>query len=442
MKNRKQYLFQPTRQNVKQIGDGTVTCVFATMNTIDKDGDVTIPGAFGSQRAKIVGAHDWQMPSLGYADIKEIGDEAIAQLKFYTDMATASEWFTSLKHNYENGVDQQYSYGFEIRDSSQGVFEERPVRFLKQLKVFEISPVMLGAGIHTRTLAAKRAKPMPMPMTDESRQDFMSRCMGDDMMMSDYPETDQRAAVCMRQWSDSGKGAKGGAIGTHSTATDEGAWDGPANEKRVKSGQNAAYYAAIYAWRDPEGDPTQKSSYRFIHHEVDAEGTPGAANMKACVSAIGVLNGGRGVDYESQPWSGDRQGIYRHLAKHLRDGDMEPPALKSIGDEPGLTLIEEFSMVDLSITDVKCFLERERALAALRRKEGRVLSRANRDRLSTLRTGLIPMRDSISGVIEEIEKLLTETDPATDDGKSANDLQLLEIRRLESAARFRGRTAQ
>ena len=42
--------------------------------------------------------------------------------------------------------------------------------------------------------------PMPAPMGDESRSDFMARCMGNDTMMSDFPEQDQRAAVCMRQW--------------------------------------------------------------------------------------------------------------------------------------------------------------------------------------------------------------------------------------------------
>jgi hypothetical protein len=40
---------------------------------------------------------------------------------------------------------------------------------------------------------------MPTPSIGESKSDFVSRCMGDDVMISEYPETAQRAAVCQAQ---------------------------------------------------------------------------------------------------------------------------------------------------------------------------------------------------------------------------------------------------
>ena len=40
---------------------------------------------------------------------------------------------------------------------------------------------------------------MPTPSIGESQSDFVSRCMGDDLMISEYPETAQRAAVCQAQ---------------------------------------------------------------------------------------------------------------------------------------------------------------------------------------------------------------------------------------------------
>ena len=40
---------------------------------------------------------------------------------------------------------------------------------------------------------------MPTPSIGESQPDFVSRCMGDDLMISEYPETAQRAAVCQVQ---------------------------------------------------------------------------------------------------------------------------------------------------------------------------------------------------------------------------------------------------
>jgi HK97 family phage prohead protease len=41
---------------------------------------------------------------------------------------------------------------------------------------------------------------MPTPSPDESRDDFIDRCMGDAEAVSDYPDTDQRLAVCNSLW--------------------------------------------------------------------------------------------------------------------------------------------------------------------------------------------------------------------------------------------------
>lgn len=117
------------------------------------------------------------------------------------------------------------------------------------------------------------------------------------------------------------------AIPAHRTPTADTAWDGPANEKRLRLDQNYAYYRRAYAWRDPEGDESTKAAYRFIHHEVDAEGEPGAANLRGCVTGIAVLNGARGGTTIPED---DYAGVYRHLAAHLRDAEVQPPELKRL----------------------------------------------------------------------------------------------------------------
>jgi HK97 family phage prohead protease len=48
----------------------------------------------------------------------------------------------------------------------------------------------------------KITKPMPSPNAGESRDDFVSRCMGDDGMNEEYPDQSQRAAVCHSIWDD------------------------------------------------------------------------------------------------------------------------------------------------------------------------------------------------------------------------------------------------
>lgn len=114
------------------------------------------------------------------------------------------------------------------------------------------------------------------------------------------------------------------AIGRHETGTSTGTWDANANRTRLPN--SAGALRASHAWRDPDGEADAKASYRFIHHEVSEGGQVGAANLTACSTGIGVLNGGRGGTTIPDA---DRQGVYNHLAGHLRDGDREPPALKA-----------------------------------------------------------------------------------------------------------------
>jgi HK97 family phage prohead protease len=118
-----------------------------------------------------------------------------------------------------------------------------------------------------------------------------------------------------------------GAIAVHHTATSTKAWDGPGNKAALKLDQDLAFYSRAFAWRDPEGDEKNKSTYKFIHHDVDAGGNPGAANIKGCQSGIGVLNGAMGG---SNIPDADRQGVWRHLAAHLKDAEVTPAELNSI----------------------------------------------------------------------------------------------------------------
>lgn len=134
------------------------------------------------------------------------------------------------------------------------------------------------------------------------------------------------------------------AIPAHSTATVDSAWDGPANESRLKNDQGYSYYRKAYAWVDGSGDRTKKSSYKFPHHMVSEGGDVGAANVKACQSGIAVLNGGRGG---TKIPAADKKGVYNHLAKHLKDAKVEPPEYK--GDlnlsDPEHAELPEFTSV-------------------------------------------------------------------------------------------------
>src|SRR5690554_1869519 len=45
-----------------------------------------------------------------------------------------------------------------------------------------------------------RLMPLPKPNDGETKDEFIERCMGDETMKEEYPDGDQRLAVCMTQW--------------------------------------------------------------------------------------------------------------------------------------------------------------------------------------------------------------------------------------------------
>jgi hypothetical protein len=151
---------------IKDVLDsGMVLAQFATMNVIDKDDDVTLPGFFGKQDTVMLPAHDWKSVPLGKGTISEKGDAAIAELKMNLDIQAAKDWHSALKFDLANGKPkQEYSYGFTIVSggSSYGEKDGQSVRFLRPTPdaapgciVHEVSPVLVGAGEGTGTLAVK-----------------------------------------------------------------------------------------------------------------------------------------------------------------------------------------------------------------------------------------------------------------------------------------------
>jgi len=153
---------------IKQISEaGEGLAIISTFNVIDSDEDVVLPGAFGEQTVQVIPAHDWTESPIGKANIRESGDTAIAEFKLNLQNSIAKDWYASLKFDFDNPpVKQEYSYGFSILEESRGEFEGRNVRFLKRLKVHEISPVLVGAGIGTTTLALKEDK-KPTKLEDD-----------------------------------------------------------------------------------------------------------------------------------------------------------------------------------------------------------------------------------------------------------------------------------
>lgn len=125
----------------------------------------------------------------------------------------------------------------------------------------------------------------------------------------------------------------------HKTKTSELPWDAPAHERRLTAGaKDSGAYALV------QGDRGH-----FLHHEVGFDGMSAEANTRACLAGITFLKGARSGHTLNDE---QRQGVYDHLAGHLKDAGIDPPEL---GDKPGIKLTDQ---ILLATWDAESVLER------------------------------------------------------------------------------------
>lgn len=143
---------------IKDADQGLVTALFSRFDVKDHDGDVTVKGAFQNGAPVRISAYNhtsWSgsLP-VGKGVIEETGDGAILKGEFFMNTALGRDTFEVVKQLGELG---EWSYGFDITAEDYGDHEGERVRFIKGVQVHEVSPVLRGAGIDTRTLTAKSA---------------------------------------------------------------------------------------------------------------------------------------------------------------------------------------------------------------------------------------------------------------------------------------------
>jgi hypothetical protein len=70
---------------------------------------------------------------------------------------------------------QEWSYGFDVLDYDFTTIDGQRVRVLKKLKVYEVSPVLLGAGIGTRTVTVKgRSESVALPWDPPTAENLVA----------------------------------------------------------------------------------------------------------------------------------------------------------------------------------------------------------------------------------------------------------------------------
>jgi HK97 family phage prohead protease len=327
---------------IKSADRGEVSAVFSTFNVVDSDGDVTVPGAFTDGEEALISAYGHQSWSgslpVGKGRIRMTKSEAIFDGQFFMDTTQGRDTFAVVK---ALAAAQQWSYGFDVLDAEPGKFDGRDVRMLKRLKVHEVSPVLIGAGVNTRTLAVKALIEHGYDAGDAAR--LADRTVN----VSEY-----RAA-----------------IRPHDVPVTAKRWNPAEVVDEIPAGAPIVDLRSIFAWCDPNGDPEAKGSYRFAHHH----GPGGEANLRACYMSIALLNSGKsGIPDE------DRQAVYSHLASHLQDGEREPLELRASSDSGVLKFQEQIVAAMVVNAQLR---ERASEVMALRAKKGKSVAAASADLL-------------------------------------------------------------
>ena len=152
--------FQPTDLQLSETGE--VVVAFSRLNVIDHDGDVTFPGALPVGKAVPISdfnhsSWDVSMP-VGKGVIGETADLGILTGGFFMETDQGRNAYHTVKAMADL---QEWSYGYLVTDGGPVTFDGRKANAIRKADVFEVSPVLLGAGIQTSTLAIKSGVPGP-----------------------------------------------------------------------------------------------------------------------------------------------------------------------------------------------------------------------------------------------------------------------------------------
>lgn len=148
---------------------GIVECFVAAIGNKDSVGDIVIPGAFNAslrrRKPRVVWGHDWNQPIGKVLEIYEVGpnDPRLpskmkqagvgglwARVQFNLKSERGREAFANIVFF---GEDQEWSIGYKTLDSIYS--PERQANILKEVELYEVSPVLHGANQLTGTISIK-----------------------------------------------------------------------------------------------------------------------------------------------------------------------------------------------------------------------------------------------------------------------------------------------
>lgn len=151
---------------------GIVECFVAAIGNKDSVGDICLPGCFngslGRRKPRVVWGHNWNEPIGKVLEIYEVGPNdprlptkmksngvggLFAKVQFNLASEKGREAFANVKFF---GEEQEWSIGYKTLDA---VFDtSKQANMLKEVELYEVSPVLHGANQLTGTISIKSDK--------------------------------------------------------------------------------------------------------------------------------------------------------------------------------------------------------------------------------------------------------------------------------------------
>lgn len=402
---------------------GSFVATFASLNVVDHDGDVTVPGAFKDGQAVRIAqfGHNWSAPPIGAGVIHADQERAWVEGQFFLGMPEAQSTYESVKGL---GGLAEWSYGYDVLDAAPGEFQGEQVRYLRGLEVHEVSPVMLGAGIGTRTETIKGSSwgADGVPVGTEPEPDGLKPYPNEHACRLQDPGKFDR----FRRGKRKHDGKDYSIIFGH--PKDGGGWEEQAY--RYPKDTWTAEQARSHC-KDHDGGTFEAASDGKADDAETKQAVPGSFEerselLNAALQQRYGSDGGTGIPmryvYPVATFA-DRAVVcimadgteeYREVEYTLADGSVSLGAERQVDLETtivpkGLDFPDHSERVRVAVLG---YVGRVQAGSALRAKEGRAISDSRRQRMAAVRDQLRSGADEIDGLLQETEPKPKGADPA------------------------------
>ncbi len=146
---------------IKDADRGEVVAIVSTMNVVDRDGDVVLPGAIKDGAQVKLSSYEHDVITEGKAPVGRgtvtiEGDRAVLKAHYFMSTERGRDAFNTVK---EMGPDTEWSIGFSRQVKTAPMTPEwkskGASRLIAGLTLLESSPVFMGANGLTGTVSAK-----------------------------------------------------------------------------------------------------------------------------------------------------------------------------------------------------------------------------------------------------------------------------------------------